>query len=280
METTGDSVPVMVTEPSRGMASLHLALKDLKDALSIWPLWTFMARHDIRSRYNRSVLGPLWLIVSLVVQIGAIGVVWGALLKQEPRVFVPHITLGLIAWTLLRGILGDSCQCFVVANRYITQTRRPMATFVFQLVARNVLIFAHSLVVYLAVALLFQVPLGPAVLLAVPGTLLALLAVSWVPLLLGPLGARLRDLNQIAQSLLQVVFFVTPVMWSADMLGRRAFIASLNPLTHLLALVRDPLRGQMPEAVSWYIAIAIAVAGWAVAILVFARLRRRIPYWL
>ena len=280
MEATAEDTPVLVTEPSRGLASLYLALKDLRDALAIWPLWMFMARHDIRSRYNRSVLGPLWLVVSLVVQIAAIGVVWGALLKQNPREFVPHITLGLIAWTMLRGVLGDSCQCFVAASRYITQTRRPMSTFVFQLVTRNALIFAHSLVVYLGVAVIFQVAIGPPVLLAVPGTLLALLAVSWAPLLLGPLGARLRDLNQIAQSLLQVIFFATPVMWDANMLGNRAFIAYLNPLTHLLALVRDPLLGEIPEAASWYVALGVTVSGWTVAILVFARLRRRIPYWL
>jgi lipopolysaccharide transport system permease protein len=100
-------------------------------------------------------------------------------------------------------------------------------------------------------------------------------------LLLGTLCARFRDLPQIISSFVQVVFFVTPVMFRSDQLptsGRAAM--DLNPFAALLAVAREPLIGRVPSALEYLIVIGILLFGWAIAVSVYGRYRTRIIYWL
>ena len=69
-------------------------------------------------------------------------------------------------------------------------------------------------------------------------------------------------------------------MWPAGMLGRHEWAARWNPLFHFLELVRNPLLGNPVEALTWMVVCGITVGGFAVALLVFARYRRRIAYWV
>jgi ABC-type polysaccharide/polyol phosphate export permease len=111
---------------------------------------------------------------------------------------------------------------------------------------------------------------------------LLLIAINglWVSLSLGILCTRFRDIPQIVASVLQITMFLTPVMWKADMVGRHTWIVDWNPMNHFLELVRAPLYGVMPSSTTWLAVAAITVIGWAMTLMVFARYRTRIPYWV
>jgi len=103
----------------------------------------------------------------------------------------------------------------------------------------------------------------------------------WVGLLLGTLCARFGDLPQIIASLVQIAFFVTPVIYRSDAVSGRLWVVThLNPFASFLALLRDPLLGQVPEATHYAMAALFAVGGFAVTLPIFARFRARIVYWL
>jgi len=261
-------------------AQVALALRDLAGGLRDWRLWTFMAQHDIRQRYRRSTLGPLWLTFGLAINVTAISTIWSHLLSLNPRDFVPYLTLGMMVWNLITGMVVEGCHSFIAATGYITQTNRPLSTYILLVIWRNYLVASHSLLVYLGVALTFQVTPNLNTLWLVPGLIVLMLSTSWPPMLLGILSARFRDIPAIVQNVLSVAFFLTPVLWRAEQLGDRAFFAVLNPLTHIITLVRAPLLGLPISAQSWKFALATAAIGWALTIAVFARSRARIPYWL
>ena len=78
-------------------------------------------------------------------------------------------------------------------------------------------------------------------------TALTLLAASFVVAILGGLAARFRDVTVALGSLMQVSFFVTPVLWVPDQLTERAqWVVRLNPLALFLDLTRSPLMGEVP----------------------------------
>ncbi len=66
------------------------------------------------------------------------------------------------------------------------------------------------------------------------------------------------------------------------MLPQRAalYLLDLNPVYHLLEIVRLPLLGMVPRAANWAVALGLALAGWCAALLLFGRFKRRIAYWL
>jgi ABC-type polysaccharide/polyol phosphate export permease len=62
---------------------------------------------------------------------------------------------------------------------------------------------------------------------------------------------------------------------------RRILFVGLNPLYHLLTIVRDPLLGsKLPPVDSWIAVTFITILGWALTYALFAKFRKRIPYWL
>jgi len=71
-------------------------------------------------------------------------------------------------------------------------------------------------------------------------------------------------------------------MWAPSLLPSRhaAYLLNLNPIYHLLEITRGPVLGTTPAAESWIFSIAMAMIGWLVAIVIYNRYMRRIPYWL
>ena len=76
------------------------------------------------------------------------------------------------------------------------------------------------------------------------------------------------------------MLFATPIMWPISALGSAVIIANINPLHHLIEVVRAPMLGEAPPVLSWVAVIVCAVVGWTVAILLLRRAARRLVFWL
>jgi ABC-2 type transport system permease protein/lipopolysaccharide transport system permease protein len=262
--------------PHAGM----LARRDLIDGVSRWWLWLSMAMQDIRHRYRGSVLGPFWLTISMAVMILTLGVLYSTLFKMDIRDYLPFLCLGLLIWNFISISITDGCNSFVAAEAIIRQIRMPFTVHICRAICRNVIIFAHNAVVFLLVALYFDLPLTGYSLLAVPGFAVLIVNAFWISILLGMVCARFRDVAQIVNSIVQVVFFITPIIWKPDALQNRTWIADYNPLYAMIEIVRAPLLNQPVQ--SWLLVMVglTTVIGCAGTYIFFRRFRHRIPYWI
>jgi lipopolysaccharide transport system permease protein len=87
---------------------------------------------------------------------------------------------------------------------------------------------------------------------------------------------------QIIQSIIQVIFYVTPVMWMRQTLTGDAgkLMIEINPLFHLIDVVRAPLLGEVPSSLSYTVTILMAAIGWVVAIQFYRQYKHKIAYWV
>jgi ABC-type polysaccharide/polyol phosphate export permease len=116
--------------------------------------------------------------------------------------------------------------------------------------------------------------------LVVPGTLLVLLNLSWIALIVGPICTRFRDFPPIITNLLQMFFFITPIVFKPESLERARWIIHFNPFSYMVQAIRGPLLGQ-GLALDSVIALGLtATVGGVAALLFFARFRQRIAFWL
>jgi ABC-type polysaccharide/polyol phosphate export permease len=281
----GDSQQVLsIEEPVQAIVSernIRLAWRDLAAAGGRWSLIAYLAWHDIRARYRRSVLGPSWLTISVAVQIGALGLVYGSLFHMDVAKYLPHLAASMTVWALIASMINEGCTSFIASESYLKQGALPKAMFPARVVLRSLFNFGHDLIIVVIVLAIWPPALGWPTLLVFPG--LALVAANglWIGLLVGMLCARFRDLPPIVASIMQVAFFVTPVIWIPNALsGHAATLLALNPFAVFLSLVRDPLLGEVVPVSRWAIALAITLFGWVLAFAVFARFRARITYWL
>ena len=270
------------TVPARpqGTSGDVLARADFIDSLTRWRLWGLMGWQDIKQRYRRSVLGPFWLTLSMAILVAALGFLYGELFGIAIDDYLPFLTLGFLAWGLISGVIIDGCTAFIGAEPFIKQMKLPFFLHIYRIVWRNLIIFAHNSVVYIGVAVVFGIWPGIAGLLLLPGLVLIVLNAIWVGLLLGMICARFRDVPQIVVSVLQVAFFLTPIIWKPELLASRAGFVQANPFFHFVELVRAPLLGSVPGLTTWIVVLAITLAGWFVTFLFFRRFRARIAYWV
>lgn len=256
------------------------AVADIADGWKHRALWSTIGLHQIRQKYRRSIIGPFWITISMGVMVAAIGVLYSQIFKIDVKEYLPYLAAGFFVWGLISNLILDGCQTFISADNLIKQLSAPLSVHAYRVLWSNLLTVAHTIWIFVAVALLFGVKPGLTVLLFVPGFALVLLNGLWIALLLGLLSARFRDIPMIVASIVQVMFFMTPIFWRPSMLPGRAVLLDGNPLYHLVTVMRSPLLGQAPALENWIAVMLIALVGWALTAAFYTAYRWRIAYWV
>ena len=277
-----------VPQPSRTVRSfdaaqprrLARALADLSEGFARLRLAWALARNDLRNRYRGSVLGPIWLTLSTAVMLAALGLLYSTLFRMDLREYLPWLGVSLIVWNLIAQTVSDSCTCLIQAEGVIRQLPLPHSTHALRCVLRNAMTAAHNLPLIAIVFALFGIMPGLSVLLVIPG--LALVGINALAnaLLLGIVCARFRDVVQIVAALMQIAFFMTPVIWKPELLREWAYLMPLNPFYPLMEVVRAPLLESGGSLGIWLAAIGWTVLNVAVALVFFVRFRGRVSFWV
>jgi ABC-2 type transport system permease protein/lipopolysaccharide transport system permease protein len=180
----------------------------------------------------------------------------------------------------MSSFMTEGCNVFTAAAPFIHQIRAPLSIYVFRLLWKNLIILAHNVLVFVAVAAIFGIWPGASALLVVPALILICLAGVSTSILLGILTSRFRDIPPIVTSVVQIVFFISPILWKPEQVPARAVFVDNNPFYHLLNILRQPLLGEVAAPSSWAISFALTLAGLLLAGHFFIRFRSRIAYWV
>jgi ABC-type polysaccharide/polyol phosphate export permease len=151
----------------------------------------------------------------------------------------------------------------------------------FMVVWRNIIVFFHNVLIVVIVVIALKVQVSWQTLLLFPGIIIVAVNGAWMTILFGMVSARFRDIPPLVGNIIQILMFVTPIFWFSSQLGGEARpIIRYNFMFHLIEVMRAPMLGTAPSLLSYAVTIGGAVIGWAVTFDLYARFRRRIPYWL
>lgn len=265
------------------------AFKDFRGGFAQRELWLSLGWQDIKQRYRRSVLGPFWITIATGVQAAAIGILYAALLDQSIKAYLPYVAVGIIVWNVIQASILEGSEVFIANEGLIKQLPSALSVHVYRLVWRQLLFFAHNMLIYLVVLIAFGVweKLHWTAIFAIPALGLLFLNSMWVSIVFGIFSTRYRDIAPILGSLTLMLFVLTPVMWNTKSLesqggqvSERAKLAEIIPTFHYLEIVRAPLLGDDQHLYHWVIVGAITVVGWIVAIFAMKQYRSRVPYWV
>ncbi|HUB47507.1 MAG TPA: ABC transporter permease [Acetobacteraceae bacterium] len=261
-------------------ARQRLAISDVTTGGRLWRLAWTLGWLDIKLRYRGSMLGPFWLTLSTGIMVGALGLLYASLFHMDLHDYLPFLSLSMVLWGFLSAMVSEACITFTEAEAVIRSVRMPFFLFSARVVIRNLLVLAHNIVVIVVVFVVFAVAPGWGAFLAIPGLALWLVDSLALSLLLGSFCARFRDIQPIVNSLMQIAFFMTPVIWKPEQAGRHFFLLQPNPFFDLLEVVRAPLLGTPIGGITWLGAGCYSLALWGVAWLLFVRARGRVSFWL
>ncbi len=245
-----------------------------------WHAWYLLALHDVKGRYRRSIIGPFWITLTSLLFIGGLGLVYSRLLNLDLKEYLPFLACGIIAWTFILTFVNEGASAIINSAHIIKQISMPIMVHVMRVAFRNTLIFLHSWVILIPLLMWYGY-------LTIYGLLCSMLGIALVVFTLTPLAAllavacaRYRDILPMISSGMQLLFFVTPVMWHPGQLAGLTDVIKYNPFVYLIDVIREPmLNGVFPPGAAVLVFI-MGVVLWATALTTLFINRKKIPYWL
>lgn len=262
------------------MKQFVLALLDLRSGLSKFRVWWNLGFIEVRLRYQRSVLGPWWVSISMLIFMLVLSVVFSKVFAVNFREYMLYFSSGYVIWAYISSYINESTELFRQNAGYIKQINLPLNLYIFKFFAKSIVVFFHNFIVFVVILLLFRSNPGWISLLAVPGFIVLSLNLYWMSLVVALVSTRFRDMVPIINSCVQVLFFATPITWDYHLLGSGSKIVRYNLFSHFIDLVREPLLGRWPDSQSWAIAFLTALFGIPASLIVFSRIRTRVPFWV
>ena len=255
-------------------------ITDLAAGLRSWHAWSLRAWFDIVLRYRRTLIGPFWMVLTTALFIACLSVIAPAIFGGSNPDFIPYLGAGIIVWNFISISLAELTGCFIEHRGEIQAIRKPYSTYVYRIILRNLIVFLHTLIIYVFIAIIFEKNFVGSIPLFLFGVVLSVLNFVWIGFFLGIICARFRDVQQVIVSILMIAFLVTPVFWDKSAMVGRRWIVDYNPLNHLLEVMRAPLLDQTPSAFSYGFLGVSLILGFAMTTYFYRRFMRRVVFWL
>jgi lipopolysaccharide transport system permease protein len=258
-----------------------IARADIINGLLAFRVWTRLGWQEVKRRYRRTSLGPFWATLSIGAFVGGMAFIWAPLFKTDVSSYLPFLSAGLVTWAFATALISEGCGTYTAGVSLITQLNFPYTVLNFMVVWRNIIVFFHNVLIVVIVVIALKVQVSWQTLLLFPGIIIVAVNGAWMTILFGMVSARFRDIPPLVGNIIQILMFVTPIFWFSSQLGGEARpIIRYNFMFHLIEVMRAPMLGTAPSLLSYAVTIGGAVIGWTVTFDLYARFRRRIPYWL
>jgi len=245
-------------------------------------IWVYLSNQDLKSRFRRSKLGVLWLVMQQLAFTFGAGFIWATVFGQDPGEFIPFLAIGFSLWAIIAGSMVDGCSTFVVSHGYIKQIPLPQSIFIFRTVLTQIYLMLIGVATAIGVLIAFGKLTPTSVLYAIPG-LLIIVGYSYGAIgVVAYLGLRFRDLQHGLTGIFNLLFVVTPVIYPAEILAQKGlhFAVYLNPFASLIDVVRTPLlRGTLADPLSYSISFGCVFLLITFRFVFAARWRRFVPFW-
>lgn len=273
------STPTLAA-PGRSGNVARKALQDWIKAIGMWRLWVALGMEDLSDRYRRTLFGISWVVTSFAVFVFVKVLVFGQMTTVQLGEFAMFVTIGFGLWSFINSMVLDSCVAYTASSGWLLGAAIPYPVFFLQSIFRNWLVFALTLVV-MALALVWKKESWSLMTLAaIPGLLVYIVTPVWLAAILAPLCARYRDVMHAIQTVMRLLFFVTPIIWMPTQSPWLAKMAQYNVITHFIEIVRQPLIYDAVPYESWVIVLVVNAIGLLVGFASYALTRDRIAYWL
>lgn len=246
-----------------------------------WQVWYMFGSRDIKLRYKRSTLGPFWITLSMATRIYTMGFLYSHLFHSNIQEYLPYLAAGMIAWGFISSTAEELTQTFIEAGQYINNFNIAPIQYIYRVIYRNLVILLHNLIALVPMYLYYPSIFGYNFLNLLPVLLLVALSGIFYGSILGMLGVRYRDFSQIISNFLQVIFFLTPIMWMPNVIPPKYHLfVTLNPFAQLIGAIRSPLINQIPSNESWSILFVMLGLGLILNLVFYNKFKNRIVFWV
>ncbi len=233
-----------------------------------WQYWLYASWFAIALRYRKTTLGPLWLLAGPAILVGALGYLYATIGGFPIEKFVPHLAVGIVVWSLMVSFMNSGTTVVYHNRSKILHSGVKLLDVIMVNIFTALLQFLHHIIIVVVVYFIFRWKLDASVFVSLIGLILLVINGVWYAVVFGVLGVRFRDISEIIQAIMGALFFLTPILWMPEAVGKGGILGSYltyNPFYHLMEVIRAPLLGNPVQTFSWVVVGSITVVGVIVA---------------
>jgi ABC-type polysaccharide/polyol phosphate export permease len=260
--------------------SYMASARDLLKGFAFWRLWNLLAWNTLNLRFKRSWLGLWWISLSFAVFAIVKIFIFGPVMREEIAFFGPFLVIGFLFYRFASNFIIGGSSVFINAASWIKSEKLPVSVHLYRLISHNLILFTLTAIPSIFICLFLRT-FNPLILFILPLVILTYVVNGLcVSIILGVICTRYRDLMHLITTVMQVMFFITPILWVPPETGLRALVANVNPFTHYINIVRDTaLHNEIPTQ-SWLIVGIITISLIFISFYMFTKARQKIVYWL
>jgi lipopolysaccharide transport system permease protein len=243
----------------------------------IWAL----ALKELKIRYKRSFLGFLWALLNPLLQMIVLAMVFSTVL----RIPIPHYAIFLVSvlmpWTFFAQSLSYAADSIVNNADLIKKVRVPKVVFPVAALTSNMINLLLSLIPLFVLVVVLRNPLYLTWLyLPVPLLALTLLTLG-ISFFIATLNVYYRDVAHILQIVLQIWFYMTPIIYPIEAFGTYQWVFKLNPVIYALNGFRMGVyAGQLPSAQSIGASFVCGVVALVIGYSIFRKNQDQFVYYV
>ena len=253
--------------------------RDIAESARMWRVVGLIALTDMVARYRRTLLGPLWIVIGLAFGSLGLGLLWSELWGMPKSEIVPSITVGFLVWIFISTCILEGSACLLNDITTIQNMRTPISFYSLLCLAKQLINFAHSLLIILCVSVVFPPDDLLMVLWAIPALLIITVFLFLASTLLAILCARFRDIQPLLAAVMPMLFFLSPVLFRVQQAEDISWLIWLNPFTYFIVLIVS-LAGERTTTVCCRFRICIVLACYVALFVLMQKKRSQIVYWL
>ena len=260
-----------------------MLFKHLAESFRRPTFWTYSGWLDIVTKYRRSRLGIFWVLVPPIIYIWGLSAYFSTLQQMDIGRFAAHVGVGFLLFRVLMTSINDCSGVLASQQAFILDGHTRLTDFVLLVVTKALFYFILALPI-LAIAL-WSAPHVSAEGLLMSGVTVPILLLNalWMGVVFSLLGARFPDVQELMGSLFIFGFVLTPIIWHAEQVPPGSLqykLMFLNPLYHLIEMVRAPILGQVVHMSTYIYVGVMTLIGWSLAAVTYRRYAAFVPLWL
>lgn len=235
--------------------------------------WSHLAMNDLKARFRRSKLGLMWTVLQPLLLTLILSFVFSTVFKQTLGTYAMYILSGIVVWDMMQASVVGGGNSLFASEQYIRQFNHPISIYTLRYAILNLVTFLMELIALIIWVLIFQPENLILAFFTLPLTVLLYFPLVWgLVTIAGYSGAKYRDYPQIMLLVMQMIYYFSPVFFKQEMFlssNILKVIFDLNPITHILNLVRYPFVYMKMPAMFDYIYVTVTdilVVLWALRV--------------
>lgn len=243
-------------------------MKNLKELFAYREMIYMLVKRELRGRYKGSVLGFFWTFLNPLLQLAVYTMVFSFIMRAGIENYHIFLFVALIPWIFLSTSVQGGATCILGQKSLVAKIYFPRQVLP---IAHVTTCFVNMLLCFVVVFAVVALSIGLKWMLLpylVPIMLIEYLMALGLTFIVSGITVYFRDMEHILGILVMAWQFLTPVMYSIDMVpDTMRGVFGFNPMTSVIAAYRDVLYYQtVPEIGTMMSALIMGVislvAGW------------------